>query len=129
MFPSLKMRRLFCLLRLSLPPEMDDIAETFMSEIEWLALLKSRSTGLSTSLFLTERECSANLSETSVSLTDVEFVAFAAGYVVNDVRRSACEIMPDNNFGFGSKNDSGFTKEAHVLQRARPQEKKKSAGW
>ena len=118
MFPSLKMRLLSCLLRLSLPPEMDEIAETFMYEIEWLALLKSRSTGLSTSLFLTERECSA-------SLTDVEFVAFAAGYAVNNVRRSACEIIPDNNFGFGSKNDNGLTKEAHVLQPARPQEKKK----
>ena len=63
MVPILKMRRFLCLLRLSLPPEMGEIAQTFMSEIEWLAALKCRATGLSTSLFLTERRCSANLSD------------------------------------------------------------------
>ena len=50
MVPILKMRRFSCLL----PPEMGEIAQTFMSEIhvEWLAGLKCRATGLSTSLFL-----------------------------------------------------------------------------
>ena len=38
--------------------------------------------------------------ETSASLTDVEFLAFAAGYAVNDVRRRACAIMSDNQFRF-----------------------------
>ena len=47
--------------------------------------------------------------ETSASLTDVEFIAFAAGYVVNDIGGSACEIMPDSKVRFGSKNDSGLT--------------------
>ena len=42
MVPILKMRRFSCLLRLSLPPEMGEIAQTFMSEIEWLAALKCR---------------------------------------------------------------------------------------
>ena len=51
------------LLRLSLPPEMGEMAQTFMSEIDWLAALKFRATGLSTSLFLTQRRCSANLSD------------------------------------------------------------------
>ena len=32
--------------------------------------------------------------ETSVSLTVVEFMAFAAGYAINDVRGCTCEIMP-----------------------------------
>ena len=50
--------------------------------------------------------------ETSVSLTDLEFMAFAADYAVNDVRGSACEIMADNKFGFGSKNDGGLTKKS-----------------
>ena len=50
--------------------------------------------------------------ETPASLTDVNFMAFAAGYTVNDVRRRACEIMPDDKFGFGSKNDSGLTKKS-----------------
>ena len=59
----LKLRRFSCLLRLSLPPEMGEMAQTFLSEIEWLAALKCRATGLSTSLFLTERKCSANLSD------------------------------------------------------------------
>ena len=39
MVPILKMKRFSCLLRLSLPPEMGEIAQTFMSEIEWLAAL------------------------------------------------------------------------------------------
>ena len=54
MVPILKMRRFSCLLRLSLPPEMGEMAQIFISEIEWLAALKCRATGLSTSLFLTE---------------------------------------------------------------------------
>ena len=54
---------LFVSLRLSLPSEMGEMAQTFMSEIEWLAALKCRATGLSTSLFLTERRCSGNLSD------------------------------------------------------------------
>ena len=63
MVPILKMRRFSCRLRLSLPPEMGEIAQTFMSEIEWLATLKCRATGLSTSLFSKKRRCSANLSD------------------------------------------------------------------
>ena len=62
MVPILKMRRFSCLLRrLSLPPEMDELAQTFIWEIEWLAALKCRTTGLSTSLFLMKLRCSANL--------------------------------------------------------------------
>ena len=38
MVPILKMRRFSCLLRLSLPPEMGEMAQTFISEIEWLAV-------------------------------------------------------------------------------------------
>ena len=63
MVPILKMRRFPCILRLSLPPEMGEMAQTFISEIDWLTALKCRATGLSTSLFLTERKCSANLSD------------------------------------------------------------------
>ena len=40
---------------------MGEIAQTFISEIEWFAALKYRATGFSTSLFLSERRCSANL--------------------------------------------------------------------
>ena len=47
----------------TLPPEMGEIAQTFMSEIEWLVALKCRATGLSTSLFLAERRCSEYLSD------------------------------------------------------------------
>ena len=43
------MRRFSCLLRLSLPPEVGEMAQTFISEIEWLAALKCRATGLSMS--------------------------------------------------------------------------------
>ena len=53
MIPILKLRRFSYLLPLSLPPEMGEMAQTFMSEIEWLAKLKCHATGLSTSLFLT----------------------------------------------------------------------------
>ena len=46
MVPILKMRRFLCLLRPSLPPEMGEMAQTFMSEIEWLGALKYRATGV-----------------------------------------------------------------------------------
>ena len=46
MVPILRMRLFSCLLRLSLPPEMGEMAQTFTSEIERLAALKWRSTGL-----------------------------------------------------------------------------------
>ena len=65
--------------------------------------------------------------ETSAGLTDVEFIAFAAGCAVNDVRRSACEIMPDNKFGFGSKNDSSLTKKSTCVTAGSTA--RKSAGW
>ena len=65
--------------------------------------------------------------ETSASLSDVEFMAFAAGYAVNDVRRSACEIMPDNKFGFGSKNDGGLTNKSTQITAGLAA--KKSSGW
>ena len=45
----------FFLLWISLPPEMGEMAQTFISEIEWLTVSKCRAIGLSTSLFLTER--------------------------------------------------------------------------
>ena len=46
MVPILKMTRFSCLLRLSLPPKMGGMAQIFISEIEWLAALKCRTTGL-----------------------------------------------------------------------------------
>ena len=49
MVPILKMRRFSCLLWLSLPPEMGEMAQTFISEIEW-PTLKCRTTGLTTSM-------------------------------------------------------------------------------
>ena len=49
MVQILKMTRFSCFLRLSLPQEMSEMAQTFISEIEWLAVLKCRATGLSTS--------------------------------------------------------------------------------
>ena len=54
MVPILKMKRFSCLLRLSLPPEMRKIkiAQILISEIEWLAALKCRATGLSTVISL-----------------------------------------------------------------------------
>ena len=98
-----------------------------MSETEWLTLLKCRATGLAEMLFVKEWRCSANLSGTSVSLTDVKFIAFPAGYAVNDVRESVCEIMPDNKFGFGSKNDGCLTKRS--VSVTADFTARKSAGW
>ena len=65
--------------------------------------------------------------ETSASLTDLEFMAFAAGYAVNDVRRSACEITPDYKIRFGSTNDGGLTKNSTCV--AAGLTTRKSAGW
>ena len=86
---------------LSLPPEMGEKAQTFILEIEWLAALKCRATGLSTSLFLTERRCSENLSD---SFTDVKFTTFNARNAVNDIEGGACKIVSNNEIGFRSRN-------------------------
>ena len=45
MVPILKMTCFSRLLRLLLPPEMGEMAQTFISEIQWLAVLKCRATG------------------------------------------------------------------------------------
>ena len=60
---------------MSLPSEMGAIAQTFMSETELLRQLKCWTTSLSTLLFLTERRCSANLSNSRrpYSFTDIQF--------------------------------------------------------
>ena len=65
------MRSFSCLLRLSLP-QMDEMAQSFIPEIEWLAVLRCRATGLSTSLFLTERRCSANLPDRRRQLSSLQ---------------------------------------------------------
>ena len=57
MVPILKMKPSSCLSRQSLPPEVDKIAQTFISEIGWLSVLKYRATGMSTSFVLTEQSC------------------------------------------------------------------------
>ena len=63
MVPILKMRRFSCLLRLSLPQEMGEMAQTFISEIEWLAVLNCRATGL----FFTKRKALTLDSDMSTS--------------------------------------------------------------
>ena len=112
MGPILKMRCFLCLLRLSLPPEMGEMAQIFISEIEWLAALKCRATGLSTSLFPTERRCSANLSDRRrPRFTDVKFATFTARNAVNDVGGGACKIVPNDEIGFRSGNRCGRVEE------------------
>ena len=105
MVPILKMRRFSCLLWLSLPPEMGEMAQIFISEIEWLTTLKCRTTGLSTSLFLTERRFSANLPDRRRP------VSFTARNAVNDVGGDACKIVPNNEIGFRSGNRCGRVEE------------------
>ena len=65
--------------------------------------------------------------ETSASFTDVEFMAFAAGYAVNDVRGSAWKIMLDNRTRFRCKNDDGLTKESTCVTAGSTA--RKCAGW
>ena len=80
-------------------PEMGEMAQTFISEIEWLAALKCRATGLSTSLFLTAR------------FTDVTFTTFTARKAVNDVGGGACKIVLNNEIGFRFGNGCGRVEE------------------
>ena len=112
MVPILKMRRFSCLLRLSLPPEMGEMAQIFISEIEWLAALKCRATGLSTSLFLTER-CVQQICQIDVGpfrrckvcniyCKKCSKFFFGAG---------ACKIVPNNEIGFRSENRCGRVEE------------------
>ena len=77
---------------LLLPPEMGEMAKNFISEIEWLAALKCRSTGLSTSMFLTGRRCSP-VRSTSARFADLKFTRFTAVNAVNDVGGGACKIV------------------------------------
>ena len=93
MVPILKMRRFSCLLRLPVPPGMGEMAQIFISEIEWLAALKCRATSLSTSLFLTERRCSANLSDRR---RGVKLATFTARNAIDDVGGGACKIVLNN---------------------------------
>ena len=51
--PSLEMRHISCLLRLSLLPEMGQRARIFISEKQWLPLLKCLATGWFASLLVT----------------------------------------------------------------------------
>ena len=125
MVPISKMRRFSCLLRLSLPPEMGEMAQTFISEIDWLTALKYRATGLSTSLFLTERRCLANLSDRRRPVSsDVKFTTFTARNAVNDVGGGAYKIVPN----LGPEIDVAELRflntcnNEHVQQRAREQE-------
>ena len=55
--------------------------------------------------------------ETSTSLTDVEFIAFAAGYAINDVRRGTWEIRLDYKIRFQCKNDGGWIKRLFIWAR------------
>ena len=95
MVPILKMRRFSCLLRLSLLPEMGETAQTFISEMEWLAALKCRATGLSTSLHVPygTKVFSKSVRQTSARFTDVKFATFSARNAVNDVGGGACKIV------------------------------------
>ena len=72
---------------------MGEMAQIFISEIELLAALKCRATGLSTSLFLTERRCAANLSDRRRPVSPT--ARFTARNAVNDVGGSACKIVPN----------------------------------
>ena len=81
------------------------------------AVLKCRATGLSTSLFLTERRCSANLLDFRFH---VKFATFNARNAVNDVGGGACKIVPNNEIGFRSLNRcAGVEERTHVITSTR----------
>ena len=61
------------------------------------------------------------------SATDIKYMAFAVGSAVNDVRRTACEIMADDERGIGSKNDGGLTKKSTCVTACSTA--RKSTGW
>ena len=73
--PSLKMMRFSCFLRLSLPPEMGTMTQTFVSVGQCLGLLKWRTTCFDTSSFLTERRCSGNLSERRLPVSLIKILS------------------------------------------------------
>ena len=59
------------MLRLSLPSEIGEMVQTFMSKIEWFAALKYRTRGLP--LFLTERMCLAYLPDIRRTISRCNF--------------------------------------------------------
>ena len=84
---------------------MGEMAQTFISEIQWLSLLKYRATSLSTSLFFRERR---SMFSKSVRWTHVKFTTFTARNAAVDNGEGAlihaCELMPNNKIGFRSGN-------------------------
>ena len=88
---------------------MGEMAQTFIhvSEIEWLAVLKCRAIGLSTSLFLRERRYSAKLSDRRRPISPMlKFTTFTARNAANDVGVNVklCQV---NEIGFRSGNRCG----------------------
>ena len=80
MVSILKMRRFSCLLRLSLPPEMDEMAQSFILEIECLAAIKCRTTGLHVNIIVPygTKVFSKSVKQASARFTDVKFAAITA---------------------------------------------------
>ena len=95
--PSLEMRRISCLLRLSLLPEMGQRARIFISETQWLPLLKCLATGWFASLLVTERRSvvAKPSPQTSSSFSNVKHATSTAWYTVDEMGRSAREMVLD----------------------------------
>ena len=103
--PSLEMRRISCLLRLSLLPEMGQRARIIISETQWLPLLKCLATGWFASLLVTERRCSPNPSpQTSSSFSNVKHATSTAWYTVDEMGRGAREMVLDVVSKFRCRN-------------------------
>ena len=117
MVPILKMRRFSCLLRLSLPPGMGEMAQTFISEIEWLAysIKMSRNRLVNIILPYGTKVFSKSDRLTSACFTDVKFATFTARNPVNDVGGGACKIVPNNEIGIRSRNGCGRVEERQQI--------------
>ena len=86
------MRRISCLLRLSLLPEMGQRARIFVSETQWLSLLKCLATGWFASLLVTARRCSPNLVLKHLREL-VKHATSTAWYTVDEMGRGARELV------------------------------------
>ena len=93
---------------------------TKWNTVEWLAALKCRAAGLSTSLFLMKRRCSANLTDRRMPfLTDVKFATFNARNSVNDVGLRGSKIVPITKLDLGPEMDLAERTRVTTSTRAR----------
>ena len=94
---------------------MNNGVKIFISEIEWLAVLKcDELVNIIGTLHHGTKVFSKSVRQTSARFTDVKFATFTARNAVNDVGGSACKIVPKTKLDLGPEIDVAELRNEHV---------------